>query len=34
MNSGDTVRDAVETKDAEKFIFSYIFAFNKFDLPG
>ena len=34
MNSGDTVRDAVETEDAEKGIFSCIFVFNKFDLPG
>ena len=34
MNSGDTVRDAVETEDVEKGIVSCIFVFDKFDLPG
>ena len=34
MNSGGTVRDAVETDDAEKGIFSCIFVFDKFHLPG
>ena len=34
MNSGDTVRDAVQTEDVEKGIFSCIFVFDKFDLPG
>ena len=33
MNSGDTAKDAVETEDAEKSLFSCIFVFNKFDLP-
>ena len=34
MNSRDTVRNAVETEDIEKGIFSCIFVFDKFDLPG
>ena len=34
MNSGDTAKDAVETEDAEKGIFSSIFVFNIFNLQG
>ena len=34
MNSGDTVKDVVETEDAEKGIFSCIFVFNIFNLQG
>ena len=34
MNSGDTVKDVVETEDAEKDIFSCIFVFNIFNLQG
>ena len=34
MKSGDTVKDVVETEDAEKDIFSCIFVFNIFNLQG
>ena len=34
MNRSDTVRDTLETEDAEKGIFSCAFVLNKFDLQG
>ena len=34
MNSGDTVRNTLETEDAEKGMFSCTFFLSKFDLQG